>query len=208
MRSLGMRILQSLLLLAGLSTLTAASAQAVEAKHLVMTLGGGVGILNMASDRADLADQAVESGAVRFAFGYAIARRWSLGIHYDRVGTTNHAGVLDHLHMTTYLLEGTYRPWVGQRATVECTLGIGTAAVALFAKDNRLPYTGTGSALAIGLRYWHMITYTLGIFAAVDHAASSSNALVVNGGTVDPDGTETYMQWNSQRITTGLLVRF
>lgn len=185
-----------------------AAAQAVEPKHLVMTVGGGVGMLNMASDRADLADQGVESGALRFAFGYAFSRRWSLGIHYDRIGTAYHAGILEHMHVTTYLLEGTYRPWVGQRATVECTTGLGGSAVALFPYGARLPYTGSGTTLSVGLRYWHMLTYTMGFFAAADHAASSSNALVVNGGTVDPDGTTTHVQWNSQRITAGLLVRF
>ncbi len=203
-----MRCLIISFLLLGLLKADTAGAQAVEARHLVMTVGGGAGMLNMASDRPDLADVGVESGALRFAFGYAFSQRWSLGVHYDRIGTAYHGGVLDHLHVTTYLLEGTYRPWVGQRAAMECTLGIGASALSLFPYGARLPYTGSGSTLSVGVRYWHMVTYTLGFFTAVDHATSSSNALVVNGGTVDPDGSDTRVQWNSQRVTAGLLVRF
>ncbi|HRH70737.1 MAG TPA: hypothetical protein PLB89_14645 [Flavobacteriales bacterium] len=203
-----MRFKIDLALLFGLLFPPSAAAQAVEARHLVMSVGGGAGMLNMASDDADLADQGVESGALRFAFGYAFSPRWSLGIHYDRIGTAYHGGILEHLHVTNYLVEGTYRPWVGQRAMAECTFGVGASVLALFPYGARLPYTGNGATVSVGVRYGHMITHTLGFFAAADHAASSSNALEVNGGVVDPDGTATHVQWNSQRITAGMLVRF
>lgn len=203
-----MRIPGHLLLLACLLQLSGALAQAVERKHLMMTVGGGLGVLNMSSDRADLTDRTITSGALRFAFGYAIAPRWSLGVHYDRIGTAFHDGILEQLHVTTYMLEGSYRPWTGQHATVEFVLGLGVSAGALFPYGERLPYTSAGTVANIGVRYLHMVGHTLGFFGAMDHAASSSDEIVVNGGTVNPDGSKTRVQWNSQRITAGLLIRF
>ena len=184
------------------------SAQTVERKHLVMTVGGGAGMLNLASDRPDLTDQRVESGTLRCAFGYAISPRWSLGFHYDRIGTAFHGGSLEHLHVTAYMLEGSYRPWIGKFSAVECTLGIGATAGSLFPFGARLPYTSSGAVVGIGVRYLHMLGHTVGFYTALDHAASSSDEIVVNGGTVNPDGSKTRVQWNSQRISAGLLVRF
>jgi hypothetical protein len=191
-----------------LSVSIATPAQAVERHHLLTTLGAGAGVVRLASDRDDLAEEALECGALRFAFGYAITDRWSIGFHYDRIGSAFHSGSLEHLHLTTYLLEGSYRPWTGQRASVECSAGIGATAAALFPYGSRLPFTAGGSAFAIGARYLYLLTGTLGLFVSADHATTSSNELVLEGGEVNADGSISRLQWNGQRITAGVLVRF
>ena len=141
-------------------------------------------------------------------FGYAIADRWSLGIHYDRVGSARHDGLLARARATTYLFEGAYRPSIGQRAFLEIHLGLGAHVTALFPTTERLPYTATGSAVGLGIRYAHLLSGTVGLYLAADHAASSNDGLTLNGGRVNADGSTSFVQWNTQRITAGLMVRF
>ena len=185
-----------------------AMGQGVRRKHLVMSIGGGIGTINLYSDRKDIAVEGLGAGAMRAAFGYAISDRWSLGMHYDRVGSAWHNGALDRLHLTNYLLSVGYRPWVGEHSAVEIDLALGAMAASLFPVDSRLPYTTTGSAISLGVRYQFMYSNTIGVFIGADHAASGSSVLVVDGGLVNADGTISRIQWNSPRVTTGLLVRF
>ncbi|MBL7951606.1 MAG: hypothetical protein JNM62_07790 [Flavobacteriales bacterium] len=185
-----------------------AAGQGVRRKHLVMSVGGGIGMINLYSDRKDILVEGLGVGALRAAFGYAITDRWSLGVHYDRVGSTWHNGALDRLHMTNYLFSVGYRPWVGTSAAVEFELALGAMAASLFPVDSRLPYTTTGSAVSLGARYHYMYNTTLGVFLALDHTASGSSELVVDGGLVNADGTRSRIQWNSPRATAGLVVRF
>jgi hypothetical protein len=181
-------------------------AQSIQRKHLVVGLNAGAGVLHLASDRPDLSANG-ECGAVRFTFAFALSDRWSIGGHYDRVGTAHHPG-LDRLHMTTYTIEGTYRPWTGNRAGLECTMGLGSTAAALFPPASQLPMTATGAVFMIGTRYLHLISHTLGWSIALDHAATSSNELVLEGGVVEAPNGKAHVQWNSQRVTAGLFVRF
>lgn len=190
---------------------SAGLAQAVERKHLVMSFAGGGGQLNLFSDRKDIAASGLVCGAFRAAFGYAISDKWSLGIHYDRIGTAElQEGVTgsDRLHVTTYLLAATFRPWNKGRSALQCEMAVGPTAAALFPIDSRLPYTNQGTALALSVNYLHMLNRTLGWFVAGDQVTSSSNELVVDGGQVNPDGRISRLQWNSQRFTAGLVVRF
>lgn len=187
---------------------TTVHAQAVRKKHLLMSLGGGIGVLNLFSDREDIEVVGLGSGAVRAAFGYATGDRWSFGLHYDRVGSTGHNGGLDRLHLTTYMLGVAYRPWISARSAMELELAIGTSATSLFALETRLPYTSTGGVIGLSYRYLGMLSRTLGAFVALDHTASSSDELLLEGGQVNPDGRPSRLQWNSQRITCGLVVRF
>lgn len=173
-----------------------------------MSVGGGFGIMNVFSDRDDITVEGLGAGALRAAFGYAVGKRISLGIHYDRVGSTWHNGGLDRLHMTTYLLSLAYRPWISERSAWELEVAFGPSAASLFPLESRLPYTTTGGAVNTSVRYFSMWTNTLGLFIAADHASSTSTELVLEGGLVNPDGTRSRLQWNSPRVTAGMLVRF
>jgi len=201
-------VLRTSILLLVLATIGTVQAQAVRRKHLVMSVGGGIGVMNVYSDRRDIAVEGLGSGAFRAAFGYAVADRWSLGIHYDRIGSAWHNGGLDRLHMTTYLLSVAYRPWVSERSALEFEFAFGAAASSLFPNDTRLPYTAAGGAAEFGLRYLGMMSGTIGAFIALEHATSSSDELVLEGGLVNADGTKSRVQWNAQRLTAGMIVRF
>ncbi len=200
--------MRSLILgLLALLFLPSAEGQAVERKHLIIVFGAGAGVLQFNSNEPDLETDAMKCGAVRLNFGYAISDRWSLGIHYDRLGTSEHRN-LDRSHVTTYMLETSYRPWTGEHAALEIHAGLGAMAAALYPIDARLPFVAGGSAVALGVRYLHLITPTIGAFTAFDHTATSSNELTLEGGSVDPSGTPVKLQWNAQRISAGLFVRF
>ncbi len=199
------RLLLSILVLMSATT---GQAQAVRKKQLLMSVGGGFGIMNVFSDRDDITVEGLGAGALRAAFGYAVGKRISLGIHYDRVGSTWHNGGLDRLHMTTYLLSLVYRPWISERSAWELEVAFGTSAASLFPLESRLPYTTTGGAVNASVRYFSMWTNTLGLFIAADHASSNSTELVLEGGLVNPGGDRSRLQWNSPRVTAGLLVRF
>lgn len=164
--------------------------------------------MNLYSDREDIAVDGLGSGALRAAFGYAVSDRLSLGIHYDRIGSAWHNGAVDRLHLTTYMLGFAYRPWMSQDAALEFEFGFGPTAASLFPLDSRLPYTAAGSVVNLGFRYLGMVGRTMGAFAALDHAASSSNELVLDGGLVNQNGVRSRIQWNSPRVTAGVLVRF
>lgn len=200
--------LKYLVLLVCLLTGLCTHGQGVRRKHLVMSLGGGIGVINLYSDRHDIGVEGLGAGALRVAFGYAITDRWSLGFHYDRIGSTWHNGALDRLHLTDYLFTVGHRPWVGPRSAVLLNLGFGAMAASLSPVDARLPYTTTASCISLGVRYVYMATGTIGWYVAADHAASGSGELVVEVGSVNPDGSRSRMQWNSPRITSGLVVRF
>jgi len=206
--SLGVLFLRTALSILLLTVTYSAQAQAVRKKQLLMSVGGGVGVINLYSDRSDIAVEGLGSGVLRAAFGYAIGKRWSLGIHYDRVGSTWHNKGLDRLHMTTYMLGIAFRPMIWECSAVELEGAFGPSASSLFPLDSRLPYTTTSGVINGSVRYIGMLSGTIGGFIAFDHTASSSNELVVEGGLVNPDGTRTRIQWNSPRISAGMVVRF
>lgn len=185
-----------------------ARGQAVRKKHLVMSVGGGVGVMYLYSDRKDILVEGLGCGVFRAAFGYAVGNRLSLGIHYDRIGSTWHNGGVDRVHMTTYMLGFAYRPWTSDRSAFEGEFAFGPTAASLFPLDSRLPYTATGSVMNFSVRYISLFNRSLGAFISLDHAASSSNELRVEGGLVNPGGERSRIQWNSPRVSAGLVVRF
>lgn len=201
-------MLRPLLLIVLLAAVGQGQAQAVRRKHLVMSVGGGIGVINAFSDRKDIEVVGLGSGVFRAAFGFAVTDRWSLGLHFDRVGSTWHNGALDRLHFTTYLFGIAYRPWITERSAMELEFGFGPMRTSLFPNDTRLPYTTTGGAVSVGFRYIGMLSRTIGAFAAFDHAASSSNELLLEGGLVNPGGGRSRFQWNSPRVSFGMIVRF
>lgn len=206
--SLGVLFVRIALSLFCVAATCGVQAQAVRKKQLLMSVGGGVGVINLYSDRSDIAVEGLGSGVLRAAFGYAIGKRWSLGIHYDRVGSTWHNKGLDRLHMTTYMLGIAFRPLIWERTAVELEGGFGPSASSLFPLESRLPYTTTSGVINGSVRYIGMFSSTIGGFIAFDHTASSSNELVLEGGLVNVDGTRTRIQWNSPRISAGMVVRF
>jgi hypothetical protein len=199
-----------LLLVAAFSLATSAlSAQAVHQKNLLITMGVGAGLVSLKSPTEVLRLDQGQCGAVRIAFGYALSDRWSLGMHYDRIGTTDHPGPVQRFRLTTYLLEGSYRPIIGKRGTVELNAGIGSSVLALTPTNGRLPARSNHGSLAFGLRYVYVISGTIGAYLASDIAAGNEADLAIEGAPVtDEQGRTVRTSWNSQRLGAGLVVRF
>jgi len=188
----------------------ACNAQGVQREQLVMTIGGGGGFTTLTSSIDSLGTGGAETGAVRFAVAYAITDKWSIGVHYDRIGTDRTSSATESLRFTTYMIEGVYRPWIGERGAVELQLAFGPSLMALKPWGQGLPMKAQSTALAFGARYLRMFSGTVGGFIGVDHAASrSANVTDYNGQQIsDADNNALKIEWNSQRITAGLMVRF
>lgn len=184
--------------------------QAIQRKHLLMTFGGGAGLTMVKSSIDSLGTRSAETGEVRFAVAYAISDRWSIGVHYDRIGTDRTSSAVELLRFTTYLIEGVYRPWVGSKAAVEVQFAFGPSLMSMKPWGQGLPLKCQSTAFALGARYLHMFSGTVGGFAAVDHAASRSNYVTDYNGQQITDANDNALKldWNSQRISAGLVVRF
>ncbi len=201
---------RALLLAFALACSAKCCAQAIQRKHLVTTFGGGGGFTAMDTSIDSLDAQRAETGSVRLAFAYAITDRWSLGAHYDRIGTDRTSSATELLRFTTYMIEGTYRPWIGQQGAVEVQLAFGPSLMALKPWGQGLPLKTQSTAIALGVRYLHMISGTIGAFVALDHTASrSSNITDYNGQPIiDAENNAMRLDWNSQRVNAGIVVRF
>lgn len=183
--------------------------QAIQRKHLVTSLGMGAGRLAVERVADSATTTALEAGAVRFAVGYALGDRWSLGIHYDRIGSDRDMAGTGRLRVTTYLLEGSYRPWIGQRAAVELSMGFGNGIAVVRPAGARIPFDARGGVLAVGVRYTHLLSGTLGFFMALDHAHMDRAGLALDGAAVTlAEGDQERLAWSAQRLTTGLFLRF
>jgi len=185
------------------------SAQAVHQKNLLITMGVGAGQVSLKSPTEVLRLDGGQCGAVRIAFGYALSDRWSLGMHYDRIGTTDHPGPVQRFRLTTYLFEGSFRPLLGKHGTVELNAGIGPSILALTPTNGRLPARSNHGMAAFGLRYVHMISGTLGAYISGDIAAGDEAPMAIEGIPVrDEQGDQVKTSWNSHRLGAGLVVRF
>lgn len=182
--------------------------QAVQHKHLIMSLGGGGGITSLQSNSDQLHAAAQVSSAVRFSFGYALSKRYSIGGHYDRIGSVVHP-VLDRIRFTSYLIEGSYRIHNGELASLEVALGGGIQLVTLRPEAVLLPFDSRGIAINGSIRYLHLINGTIGAFVALDHIhAFKSQVTFANDPIGLENGDPILIAWNSQRITGGMIVRF
>jgi len=200
----------NLLLIAAFSLAASAlSAQAVHQKNLLITMGVGTGLVSLKSPTEVLQLDHGQCGAVRIAFGYAISDRWSLGMHYDRIGTTDHPGPVQRFRLTTYMLEGSFRPIIRKRGTVELSAGIGPSLLALTPTNGRLPARSQHGMMAFGVRYVFVISGTIGAYLGGDIAAGNEAGLAIEGAPVtDEQGNTVRTSWNSQRLGAGLVVRF
>ena len=195
--------------LIGMVLAFAVCGQAVLHKHLIVSLGGGGGILAIESNADSLNADGLPSSAVRFSFAYALGDRFSLGGHYDRIGTVRHEGGVDRLRFTTYMIEGSYRPINAQRSVIEVTAAAGLNIMALRPIGHLIPYDSAGPTFAFGLRYLRLINETIGLQVAVDHAQGLTQQVNFHEEPlqVTPDDPLT-IGWHGQRITGGMFIRF
>lgn len=186
-----------------------AQAQYIGTKRLITSLGGGAGLLNVSGAAGDKAFGPDASGSATFRFGYAASQRISFGVHYDRIGTDRTPTSVDRVRFTTYMGEVCYRPWQGERAAVELSIAIGASIISMRTVDLDLPLRGQSATLALGVRYMHRVSGTVGLFVALDHAGSRDMPVTdYDGKPFEQDGRPVSIDWNSQRLNAGLVIRF
>ena len=187
-----------------------APAQAVHRHHLLTSLGAGAGLITLSNTVDTISSSNTTAGSITFRFNYAIADRWSLGVHYDRIGTDRAGKAVELLRFTTYLLEGTYRPWIGERGALETSLAVGPAIMSLRPFDQSLPLRGRSNAACFSVRYLHRFGSTMGAFVSVEHTASNSMPVTdFNGDPIElANGQVLNLDWNGQRVNAGVVVVF
>ena len=147
--------------------------------------------------------------AVRFAFAYALTDHWSLGFHYDRLGTEGLTVITDKVRFTTYQLEAIWRPWIGENSSIETHAAFGVGLMALTPRRSNLPLRSDSGVLTFGGRYLLMFSNVIGSYVTLEHTVSGDGDLTENdkvmiGTDLDP----IQLNWNAQRVSAGMIVRF
>ncbi|MBK9176720.1 MAG: hypothetical protein IPM46_10385 [Flavobacteriales bacterium] len=186
------------------------TAQVIGPKQLVTSLGGGVGVLRISRFTPGLSFGSEAAGSATFRFAYAVNGKLSFGAHYDRVGTDRTPEGMDRVRFTAYLLECAYRPWQSERSAVELYAALGPSLMSMRVRDRDLPLEGRSTAAALGARYLRFFGSTLGAFVAVDHAGSVNMTVTDYDGNAleDAEGRPIQLNWSSQRVNAGLVLRF
>lgn len=190
---------------------SASFGQAVHRKHLITSFGAGIGQLRTftGADSSGYEARNATCGVVRFAFAYAITDHWSLGFHYDRLGTEGFTSVTNKVRFTTYQLEAIWRPWIGENGTIETHAAFGAGLMALTPRRSDLPLRSGSGVLTFGGRYVQMFSNVIGVYLALDHTVSGDGDLTINEDKViGTDLQPIQLNWNAQRISAGMVVRF
>lgn len=203
-----MRGARSIAVLLCIGTLPAC-AQLVRKKNLVAHLGAGGSLLAISSRIEALSAGGLGGGAIDFSFAYAFSPRWSLGFHYQRLGTDHYTETIDRVRITRYEVEGACRLLNRDRQALELTLGLGAARTALHHTEDRLPAEAISASAGIGARYLRMISNTMGAYAGFNASPGGNGTLSVGDVPVQDDtGQPVDLGWNSLSVTAGAFVRF
>lgn len=187
-----------------------AGAQAVARKHLLTAMGGGVGLLSLDRVPDSVSAAGALCGTVSVHTAYAFGRRFSLGVQYSRIGTDRIGPAVDQVRLQAFALTFHYRPWVGERAFAEAWLALGRADALVDLHQPSLPVVGNAGFRALGARYAHMLSGTIGAYAGIELAGGDRQYLRRYDGSAftDAEGRTGAFDWSSQRLLAGLLVRF
>lgn len=188
---------------------TLAQAQLVGRKNLLIHFGGGATIISSSGQADVLSTSGLAGGNVAFSFAYAFNRYWSMGVHFQRMGSKHTTTMLDHVRVARYDLEGSIRLVNREHAALEATTAIGLAEIRLRTDGQRLPVVSVDYGASIGARYLRRITNTLGTYAAINWAPFQ-DGLVWQGEkpVTDESGRQLTLEWSTACIAVGLFVRF
>lgn len=201
---------RSILLPIVLAVALSSPGQSIQRKQLITALGVGGGLTAIHNTADSLAGTGITTGSVTFGFAYALGDRWSIGIHYDRIGSDRTGNSIALMRFTTYMLEGSYRPWVGRHAAVEARVAFGPSVMALRPRGQALPLRAANNVVSLGIRYLHMITGGTGAFVSLEHAGSNGVSVTdFEGQRITNTLNEPLrLNWSSQRLNAGVYVRF
>jgi hypothetical protein len=150
------------------------------------------------------------SGVFTFRAAYALGNRWSLGVHYDRIGTDRAGEVVEMLRFTNYMVEGIYRPVSGKHGALEVGVALGPTIMSMLTDLADLPVVGRTNTLNVGVRYLHELGGSMLLFIAADHAAAGALEVTTYQGEAIryANGEALKLDQHNQRLSLGLAVRF
>lgn len=187
-----------------------AAGQSITRKNLFTSLGLGAGLLTISQAGDSVSALAASSGAVTLRVSYAFTRRFSLGFHYDRIGSDRVGRAVDHLRFNSYAVSAAFRFWIRERHFAEAHLALGSATLSLDLYALPLPVVGSSGCTTLGARYVRLLSNTLCVFTSVELTAGRTMYLQQYDGAPfnTAEGVAGSLDWGGQRVVGGLAVRF
>jgi hypothetical protein len=185
-----------------------AHGQAIRRGHLINSLLAGGGRLAMHGGSDSLRSSGW-CGIIRFEAAYATGPRWSFGARWERLGTEGF-GSTELLRVTSFRLLAAYRPVVRERWAVEASLALGPSNLTAALPERIVPITGRAASMSLGLRWYGLVTKSVGLTAEADCGFSARMPLHAFGGgpLLHPGGEAQHVRWRSQGLAVGAFLRF
>lgn len=189
--------------------LNTAAAQAVRARQLLFNYGAGLGRIDLRSNAEGLGSHGSLAGSVRFSVSYATGPHFAIGYQFERLGSTEHPGLLDRYRLSMHQLTMLVRPWVRERWLVELSAGLGPSTAVSSPRNARLQARASTGNVGAGVSWLRMLSGTMGLRVGAEIGAAPQEALNLEGAPVtDEKGEVVNVGWSAWRAGVGLVVRF
>ncbi len=184
----------------------AAHPQVSGKKKLIVTLGYGVALSHF---RSDALSDASTGTSLDFAFDYGIARKWAMGLHYQRIGAHHIFNAEQSVRATTYELTLSYALIMRERSALDAMIGFGQGIASFTLKSDRLSSDAKSGSLSFGARYWKCITPCFGTYGSIWYTNVGNAPLTyADPSSAQLNGSSSTVEWRGVQITVGALVRF
>ena len=185
---------------------TDANAQVNGKKKLITTLGYGFAWPSFVSDSLS---SSPSGNALDFSFDYGIARRWAIGLHYQRIGAHKVFGQYLSVRATTYEVMVTYALIARERSALNAMLGLGPGLTSFTVKGDRLSAETQAGAFSFGVRYWRCLSTSVGAFGTLWFTSVGSGDLsYADQSLLKENGSALTVAWRGAQLTFGAVVRF
>ncbi|MEZ4755685.1 MAG: hypothetical protein R2817_02530 [Flavobacteriales bacterium] len=183
--------------------------QAIQRRHLVIGYGAGLGATTLDSSTEVLRSPYRRAGSIRFNVSYAAGDRFAFGYSFERLGSTEHPGLLDRYRISTHQVQVIVRPLVRERSWMEFAVGIGPSVSVLSPRGARLQARTSAGHAGAELSWTRMLSSTLGLRFNTAIGTASPGGLTLEGAPVnDERGEQVSVGWTAVRGGLGLIVRF
>ena len=198
----------ALLLLLGLMA-GELSGQAIQRRNLLLVYGAGLGATTLGSRTEVLQSPYRSAGSIRFGVSYAAGDLFAFGYAFERLGSTEHPGLLDRYRISTHQVQVIVRPLVRERSWMEFAVGIGPSISVLSPRGARLQARTSAGHVGAELSWTRMLSGTVGLRVNVAAGTASPGGLTLEGAPVnDERGEQVFVGWSAIRSGVALLVRF
>lgn len=185
------------------------SGQSIQRRHLVIGYGAGLGATSLDSRTEVLQSPYRRAGSIRFQVNYAAGDRFAIGYCFERLGSTEHPGLLDRYRISTHQVQVIVRPVVRARSWMEFAVGIGPSVSVLSPRGARLQARTSAGHAGAELSWTRMLSGTVGLRLNTAIGTASPAGLTLEGAPVkDERGEQVSVGWSAVRGGLSLIVRF